>query len=86
MSETKKTTKMTKSASGPPPDTQSLTLRIKDTMRDDLDLIAEYKNMLGATEMARGWIAEEIDKVKADRLYQVWLSRRRAPQEQAQLS
>jgi hypothetical protein len=75
MAGTKMTEKVTKPVPGGDSETQSLTLRIKDSVRDDLDLVAEFKGALGATELARGWILDELNKVKADKLYQMWLER-----------
>lgn len=68
--------KLDKSSPEEPPlkESEPFNFRIMHSLREELDQIAAYTGTLNASELVRGWIRDEVNEYRQDRLFQHWLA------------
>ena len=55
-------------------ETENFTFRIKHDLRDKLELITEFEQVLNPTELVRGWVVEKVSGYYKDRRFRAFVA------------
>jgi len=69
MSDSETATERESDKPNPSTATESMTFRIRTSLREQLDLQAEFTNALSSTEMVRSWVTEHSNELSMDKRY-----------------